>query len=228
MYLIHYASKYYDPVKAHEYYLKTRELKGRQSTSSLNEEGKSTVEYVKSNLNAEKKQKLAEEKNNRDSRIETAQTTKETAIDKYANRTNLAIDQLREKLKSMSSAEKARNRDMILTQISRLRENNANAKLKLNNAYKKSYESISSDYSTKVDAIKNEYENLYLDELDKIKSESKYLKKSSSKGTKSSGSNGSKKTSESNYKRYTYKDLKRDTTNKKSNNANDKLKKHYS
>lgn len=26
-YLAHYASKYYDPVKAHEYYLRTRELK---------------------------------------------------------------------------------------------------------------------------------------------------------------------------------------------------------
>lgn len=24
----HYASKYYDPVKAHEYYMKTRQLKG--------------------------------------------------------------------------------------------------------------------------------------------------------------------------------------------------------
>ena len=28
--LQHYASPYYDPVKAHEYYMRTRELKGRQ------------------------------------------------------------------------------------------------------------------------------------------------------------------------------------------------------
>ena len=27
--LQHYASPYYDPVKAHEYYMRTRELKGR-------------------------------------------------------------------------------------------------------------------------------------------------------------------------------------------------------
>lgn len=38
--LAHYASKYYDPVKAREYYLRTRELKGRQPGSPLPEEAK--------------------------------------------------------------------------------------------------------------------------------------------------------------------------------------------
>ena len=38
--LIHaHASKYYDPVKAHEYYMKNRELKGR-STTELNKRAK--------------------------------------------------------------------------------------------------------------------------------------------------------------------------------------------
>lgn len=37
--LMHYASKYYDPQKAHEYYMRTRELKGR-STSTLTDDGK--------------------------------------------------------------------------------------------------------------------------------------------------------------------------------------------
>ena len=36
--LRHYASPYYDPQKAHEYYMRTRELKGR-STTSLNDDG---------------------------------------------------------------------------------------------------------------------------------------------------------------------------------------------
>ena len=39
--LQHYASPYYDPVKAHEYYMRTRELKGRRSTTKLNDERKS-------------------------------------------------------------------------------------------------------------------------------------------------------------------------------------------
>ena len=33
--VIVHASQYYDPVKAHEYYLRTRELKGRQARARL-------------------------------------------------------------------------------------------------------------------------------------------------------------------------------------------------
>lgn len=39
--LQHYASPYYDPQKAHEYYMRTRELKGRRSATKLSDEGKS-------------------------------------------------------------------------------------------------------------------------------------------------------------------------------------------
>lgn len=53
-YLIHYASPYYDPVKAHEYYMDHRELKGRRSTSGLNEEGRKVASYVKSRINEER------------------------------------------------------------------------------------------------------------------------------------------------------------------------------
>jgi hypothetical protein len=39
-FLAHYSSEYYDPQKAHEYYLQNRELKGQQSTADL------TVKYA--------------------------------------------------------------------------------------------------------------------------------------------------------------------------------------
>ena len=43
----HYASKYYDPVKAHEYYMKTRHLKGYDTQSkTLNDEGKQAKAYI--------------------------------------------------------------------------------------------------------------------------------------------------------------------------------------
>ena len=51
--LRHYASPYYDPQKAHEYYMRTRELKGR-STTSLNDEGKKIWSYTKNNIKSEK------------------------------------------------------------------------------------------------------------------------------------------------------------------------------
>ena len=52
--LLHYASEYYDPVKAHEYYMRTRELKGRRLSSKLNDEGKKQWSYTKESIKNEK------------------------------------------------------------------------------------------------------------------------------------------------------------------------------
>ena len=54
--LRHYASPYYDPQKAHEYYMHTRELKGR-STTSLNDDGKKIWSYTKNNIKSERLQR---------------------------------------------------------------------------------------------------------------------------------------------------------------------------
>jgi hypothetical protein len=53
--LKHYASEYYDPVKAREYYLRTRELKGRRSTRKLTKAGREVWKVAKSEIDAEKK-----------------------------------------------------------------------------------------------------------------------------------------------------------------------------
>ena len=56
-----YKSKYYDPAKAHEYYMKHRQLKGRKKTTTianLNEEGKVAAKEVKERLQAELKAAL--------------------------------------------------------------------------------------------------------------------------------------------------------------------------
>ena len=57
-----YASKYYDPVKAHEYYMKHRKLKGRKKANSkrkslkgLNELGKAAAAEVKEAIMEERK-----------------------------------------------------------------------------------------------------------------------------------------------------------------------------
>ena len=53
-----YASKYYDLVKAHEYYEKHKKLKGQHSTKGMTNSQKEMAAYVKDKLSAEKKQKL--------------------------------------------------------------------------------------------------------------------------------------------------------------------------
>lgn len=59
--LQHYASPYYDPVKAHEYYMRIRELNGRRSTTKLNDEGKKSGLIQKMKITSEKKEKVKEE-----------------------------------------------------------------------------------------------------------------------------------------------------------------------
>lgn len=67
--VIHYASPYYDPVKAHEYYMRTRELKGRRSATQLNDEGKKVWSYTKNSIKDNKSSEVDEEKNKRDKKI---------------------------------------------------------------------------------------------------------------------------------------------------------------
>lgn len=55
--LMHYASKYYDPQKAHEYYEAHKKLVGRHSTKDFSEEGKIAWQYAKKQMNNEKKEK---------------------------------------------------------------------------------------------------------------------------------------------------------------------------
>jgi hypothetical protein len=57
-YLSHYSSEFYDPVKAHEYYLKNRELKGRSSGGLKTEAKKSAWQYVKGKIGESKKADL--------------------------------------------------------------------------------------------------------------------------------------------------------------------------
>lgn len=59
-FLAHYASQFYDPVKAHEYYLKTRELKGKRSTKDLATKPKKEAwAYAKVQIANQQKQDLA-------------------------------------------------------------------------------------------------------------------------------------------------------------------------
>jgi hypothetical protein len=54
-FLAHYSDPYYDPVKAHEYYLLNRQLKGRQSTKGMSDVQKQGLAYAKNQLAIAKK-----------------------------------------------------------------------------------------------------------------------------------------------------------------------------
>lgn len=182
--LKHYASPYYDPVKAHEYYLKNRELKGRRSTAGLNDEGKNAARYVKEQLTSERKQKVEAHKQETNSTIDSLREQKKSAVEAHKNAMQVKIDRLRAKLKGMSKEDKARNKERIYGQIDSLREDNKQVRQQLQEAFKASSTDLRFAHKEERTRLKNEYDEKYLQELDKIRSESKFKKVSKRKSKK--------------------------------------------
>lgn len=158
--LVHYASPYYDPQKAHEYYMKNRELVGRKSTKELNEEGKSAANYVKSNLEAEKKQKIAESKSQMTDEIESSRSSMQSTIEKnneivseaiendreqmqdniarHTEQMNAEISSLYAELKDMTPLERRTNAKTIMSKIDSLRASNDSKRNELKEAFSQS------------------------------------------------------------------------------------------
>ena len=150
----HYASEYYDPVKAHEYYMKNRELKGRRSTSGLNDKGKGAAAYVKDQLNKERlKKNDTSDKQKKDAvdkasdeystiaekNSETAKKLKEGAekttkmiVETHKKNMQNKVSRLRAQLKGMSKEQKAANAERIAGMIGELKESNAKQREELN------------------------------------------------------------------------------------------------
>lgn len=139
-----YASQYYDPAKAHEYYERTKQLKGRKSTSGLNEQGKIAAKYVKEKLTEERKKKQEELK----------------------QRMNAKIERIREKIKAIKG-------------------NKGNRKA-IKEKLRKMIADLRAEYKTQKTKIKEEYDEKYVQELDKIKQDSGMQKAKKAKKKKKS------------------------------------------
>lgn len=159
--LMHYASKYYDPVKAHEYYEEHKQLKGRNKVT-LTDEGRAIAKSVKENMNKEKKETL--KKSN--------ESTKKV-LDSNAAHLRNKVASLNKFLQQLSPAQREAQKERIQTMISSLRLRNETARKRLEEKKKNTNESIHSDYKQK-----------YETELEKIKKEH-----GKSSGSGSSGSN---------------------------------------
>lgn len=205
--LVHYASPYYDPQKAHEYYEEHKKLKGR-STSGLNEKGQAAATYVKSQLENKRQQTVASSKANMTSQIEARQKQKDTEItsrkealtrdiEDHKSKMDSSISVLQTRLKRMSPTMKKANGDKIREEIAKLRADNAAKKKELQAEYGKDAAEYRSEYSTDVKGYREEhsantakakedYQKSYAEELDKIFSDSSMVKPKSSKKKSSS------------------------------------------
>ena len=69
-FIAHFSDPNYDPVKAHAYYLRTRQLKGRQSTKGFTDTQKEGLAFVKAQVSAKKKTDLTNAQTNQQSNLE--------------------------------------------------------------------------------------------------------------------------------------------------------------
>lgn len=102
--LQHYASKYYDPVKAHEYYMRHRHLKGRRPVSKLNDEGKKIWSVAKSNITSEKKEASESQRQTYKNQVEQLRQRAKETRQRISNR----LKELNELLTDRSKSDRKR------------------------------------------------------------------------------------------------------------------------
>jgi hypothetical protein len=90
-FIAHYASEFYDPVKAHEYYLRNRKLKGRFSTKGFTKTQKEAFTYAKAQIHAKQQKDTAQARSAKDTGIAQARAHAAALRASIATRlTNLA------------------------------------------------------------------------------------------------------------------------------------------
>lgn len=98
-FLEHYASKYYDPVKAHEYYMRTRELKNKREAESLKTTKQREIWQVSKDSIA--KAKAAEVKTAQDAMKTASENTKRLA-ERYKAQVAAKREKLAEEVKKLN------------------------------------------------------------------------------------------------------------------------------
>jgi hypothetical protein len=92
-FLMHYVEQAYDPVKAHEYYLKNRDLKGR-STSGMSDAQKEAWIYAKNNITEDKKKEVESSKVANEQKIEAFRAATVATRKRIADKLKLLNERL--------------------------------------------------------------------------------------------------------------------------------------
>lgn len=104
-FIAHYASQYYDPVKAHEYYERTKKLKGRKTsnkklTSKQQTRLKQTeaMAYVRNQISTKKKAAQENTKKSTQAKLEKLQTNAQEARDRIVEKLTELVEQLQQEV----------------------------------------------------------------------------------------------------------------------------------
>lgn len=192
--LIHYASPYYDPVKAHEYYMMNRELKGKRSASSLDDSGKEIWSYTKSKITEEKKEKEEKLKTDRDEKIQAYRDQAKQSREHISERLKELNDALSSKAKNnpnnhgpghastlqelqeqnigktriYNKRSSANEKKAIAEQKKKNREDASEQRKKVSEDLRNAVAGVREAYKKAKEELKQKYENIYQQEFDSI------------------------------------------------------------
>jgi len=186
-----YASPYYDPVKAHEYYEQHKKLTGNKrstSTASLNEQGKKAALYVKSKIDEEHKAETDAHNEEIKSQREAAKNDTKAKIDAATKELKSQSEAMKVRLKKMNPAQRKHAEIQMKADIEKLKKANEENRKALMEAYGETSKSISEAAAAKRTEINDKYHNKYADEIDKMKEDTSMIKQKTGKGSGSSKS----------------------------------------
>lgn len=197
--ITHYASPYYDPVKAHEYYERTKKLKGRRTGTSLNDSGREAKTYVRNRINTKRDQDLknaeSQSKKRTEERKKSAERETYDNIRKESEELGKKLDELISMTSKLDGPTLRANKKRILAVVNSLAAKNKQSRTKLISLYKTNKTKINTEEREKLTAekkkIRSDATNTYNSELEKIQGDSEFQstskKKSSGASRKSSG-----------------------------------------
>lgn len=183
-YLAHYASKYYDPVKAHEYYEKHKQLKGSKPKVTLNEEGKAVDATVKEKINEERDANLSEEEARHKREQEIRSDAKKRTMEQHKMIMNQRITSLQNLIKRIPKDRLAAEGPKIRATIQKLRDDNDKKRQSIEEKYRGEVSAASKQTQDTKQKIREDANATYESEHNKILSETKYQKAT---GKKSGG-----------------------------------------
>lgn len=201
-YIAHYASPYYDPVKAHEYYERTKKLKGRR-IGTLNDKGKEAKAYVKTKINSKRDSDLKNAETQSAKRIEERkQASKRETYDrikKESDELGQKLDKLISAVSKLDGPALRANKQRILNVVNQLASKNKQSRTALISMYKSNKTKINTEERERLTAekkkIRTDASSSYEKELSKIQSDSNFLNVEKTTTKKSSKKKSSASTS---------------------------------
>lgn len=197
--IAHYASQYYDSVKAHEYYERTKKLKGRRTGTSLNDSGKEAKTYVRNRINTKRDQDLknaeSQSKKRTEERKKSAERETYDNIRKESEELGKKLDELISMTSKLDGPTLRANKKRILAVVNSLAAKNKQSRTKLISLYKTNKTKINTEEREKLTAekkkIRSDATNTYNSELEKIQGDSEFQSTSKKKSNASSGKSSS-------------------------------------